>query len=100
MLQLIKPDININFVGNRRYAYAFSGILTVLCLLALVLHGPRYGIDFAGGTLLHIRFQQPVETTAIRAALGDLGGEASVQDFGNVKGEYLLRIPQSSVELA
>jgi len=100
MIELIKPNVNIDFVGNRRYAYAFSGILTVLCLLALVVYGPRYGIDFAGGTLLHLRFHQPVEAIAIRNALGDLGGEASVQDFGSGKGEYLLRIPESGTELA
>ena len=100
MIELIKPNVNIDFVGNRRYAYAFSGVLTVLCLLALGLYGPRYGIDFAGGTLLHLRFHQPVEAIAIRNALGDLGGEASVQDFGSGKGEYLLRIPESGTELA
>lgn len=100
MLQLIKPDVNIDFVGNRRYAYIFSGVLTVLGLLAMAIFGPRYGIDFAGGTLLHIRFHQPVEVSAIRNALGDLAGEASVQDFGTTKGEYLLRIPESAADLS
>ncbi|TMA77755.1 MAG: protein translocase subunit SecF [Deltaproteobacteria bacterium] len=98
MLQIIKPDVNIDFVGNRRYAYAFSGVLTVLGLLAMAIMGPRYGIDFAGGTLLHLRFHQPVEVSAIRNALGDLAGDASVQDFGN-KGEYLLRLPESAADL-
>jgi preprotein translocase subunit SecF len=100
MFELIPPDTNIDFVGNRRYAFLFSGILTILCLLAMVIIGPRYGIDFAGGTLLHLRFQTSVDTSAIRSALGDLGAEASVQDFGNVKGEYLLRIPESANDLA
>src|SRR5438093_12625184 len=100
MLELIQPGTNVDFVGNRRYAFIFSGVLTALSLLALAVIGPRYGIDFAGGTLLHLRFQQPLETGAIRGALGDLGGDASVQDFGNTKGEYLLRIPQSATDLA
>jgi preprotein translocase subunit SecF len=100
MLQLIKPDVNIDFVGNRRYAYLFSGVLTVLCLLAMAIMGPRYGIDFSGGTLLHIRFHTPVDAGAIRNALGDLAGEASVQDFGTTKGEYLLRIPEAASDLS
>jgi len=82
MLELIRPDVNIDFVGNRRYAYLFSGVLTVACLLAMWLLGPRYGIDFAGGTLLHLRFHKPVDAAAIRDALGDVAGDASVQDFG------------------
>src|SRR5438094_9564603 len=97
MLQIIKPDVNIDFVGNRRYAYAFSGVLTVLWLLAMAIMGPRYGIDFAGGTLLHLRFHQPGEVSAIRNAPGDLAGDASVQDFGN-KGEYMLGLPESAAE--
>jgi preprotein translocase subunit SecF len=100
MLQLIKPDVNIDFVGNRRYAYIFSGVLTVLGLLAMAIFGPRYGIDFAGGTLLHIRFHDPVEVSAIRNVLGSVAGEASVQDFGSTKGEYLLRIPESAADLS
>ncbi|MBI3768455.1 MAG: protein translocase subunit SecF [Deltaproteobacteria bacterium] len=100
MLQLIKPDVNIDFVGNRRYAYIFSGVLTVLCLLAMAILGPRYGIDFVGGTLLHIRFHDPVEVSAVRNALGNVAGEASVQDFGTTKGEYLLRIPESAADLS
>ena len=100
MLQLIKPDTKIDFVGNRKYAYAFSGTLTALSLLALVLGGPRYGIDFAGGTLVHVRFHEPVDIGAIRGALGNFGSEVSVQDFGSSKGEYLLRIPESASDLA
>lgn len=99
MLELISPDVNIDFVGNRRYAYIFSGVLTVACLLAMAIMGPRYGIDFAGGTLLHLRFHKPVEASAIRDALGDVAGDASVQDFGQ-KGEYLLRVPESAADLA
>jgi preprotein translocase subunit SecF len=99
MLQLIKPDVNIGFVENRRYAYWFSGILTALCLLAIAIHGPRYGIDFVGGTLVHLRFKEPVEIATVRDALGNLGAETSVQDFGSDKGEYLLRLPESASDM-
>jgi preprotein translocase subunit SecF len=100
MLELIKPDVNIDFVGNRHYAYWFSGILTAACLFAMLVMGPHYGIDFAGGSLLHLKFHQPVEVSAIRDALGDVAGDASVQDFGSGKGEYLLRVPESAADLS
>ena len=94
MLQLIKPDTKIDFVGNRKYAFVFSGVLIALSLALLLGAGPKYGIDFAGGTLLHVRFQDAGEIGAIRNALGDLGADVSVQEFGATKGEYLLRVPQ------
>ena len=99
MMELIKPDVNFPFVEKRRYAYLFTGILTALCLLAIFIRGPRYGIDFAGGTLLHLRFHEPVEISAVRDALGEFAAEASVQDFGSTKGEYLLRLPESTSDM-
>jgi preprotein translocase subunit SecF len=99
MLELIKSDTKIDFVGIRRYAYAFSAALCALSLLALVIGGgPRYGIDFVGGTLVHVRFQQPVGIEAVREGLSGVEGE--VQDFGTVEGEYLVRLPESASDLA
>src|SRR4051794_1572983 len=101
MLELIKPGTNVDFVGNRRYAFVFSGVLTLLSLVVLVILGPRYGIDFAGGTLLHVRFSQAtVDIGKIRDALGSIAADVSVQEFGSGQGEYLLRIPESATDLA
>lgn len=101
MFQLIKPGTNIDFIGNRRYAYGFSAALVTLGLLATLFSGgPRYGIDFVGGTLVHVRFREAVDIGAVRKALADIGGEVSVQDFGATKGEYLLRVPESASDLA
>ena len=62
MLQLIKPGTNIDFVGQRKYAFAFSGVLVGLSILLILLGwGPRYGIDFAGGTFVHVRFVHDVD---------------------------------------
>jgi len=99
MFELIKSDTNIDFIGKRNYAYAFSIALCGLCFLLALVWGPRYGIDFAGGTLLHVRFHQPVDIGAVRNALSDLG-DVSVQEFGTIPGEYLLRLPESGTDLA
>lgn len=100
MFTLIKPDTNIDFVGRRRLAFGVSGALVFLSLAAILVLGPRWGIDFAGGTLVHVRFTNPVEIGAVRAALADVGGEVSVQEFGTAPGEYLLRVPESASDLA
>src|ERR1700752_4617848 len=101
MLELIRNDTKIDFVAIRWYAYAFSGAICALSLLALLIWGPRWGIDFVGGTLVHARFQQPVPIDKVREALSGVGGaEGSVQDFGAGKGEYLVRLPQSAEDLS
>jgi preprotein translocase subunit SecF len=102
MFTIIKPGTAIDFVGRRQYAFIVSGILVALSVALLLVSGPRYGIDFAGGTLVHVRFKGPIEISAIRGALADVGGDVSVQDFGGAAaaGEFLLRVPQSASDLA
>lgn len=100
MLELIKPNTHFDFVGYRKVAIVLSIVLNVASLLALLVVGAKYGIDFAGGTLLHVRFKQPVAIAEVRGAVDQSGGDISVQDFGTDKGEYLLRIPESASDLA
>ena len=58
-MQLIKTDINIDFIGKRKLAVVFSAILILIGLVSLVLKGgPNYGIDFAGGTLVQLKFTE------------------------------------------
>lgn len=71
MLELIKNP-KINFTGRRNIAFSFSGLLVFLGLLALVmisLGKANLGIDFAGGTSVLIKFDQPVHLDEARAAL-------------------------------
>ncbi|MGZ5197526.1 MAG: protein translocase subunit SecD, partial [Kaistella sp.] len=50
----------INFIGKRKYAYIFSGIITVICLASIFTQGFKYGVDFKGGRSYVVRFDQPV----------------------------------------
>jgi preprotein translocase subunit SecF len=93
-MQFIKPDVNINFIGVRRFAYIFSLAMLVISLGSLILKGgPRYGIDFAGGTVIQVRFTSTVSLGAIKSALAETGiSGASVQSFGDrSQHEYLVR---------
>ncbi|MFN2382686.1 MAG: protein translocase subunit SecF [Gemmatimonadota bacterium] len=77
--------VNYPFIQQRRYGYAVSGFLILATLVSIVLHGGlRYSIDFTGGTLLQVHFEQPVEIQALREAVADMPGVASseVQQFG------------------
>jgi preprotein translocase subunit SecF len=56
-MQFIKPGINIDFIGKRKIAFVFSLVMILVSIGTLIVHkGPRYGIDFAGGTLVQVKF--------------------------------------------
>jgi preprotein translocase subunit SecF len=67
----------------------------------LFVKGPNLGVDFAGGTLVQVKFQQKVSIPDIRRALESikLGGSV-IQDFGQEgSNEYLIRLDKTSVEI-
>ena len=97
-MQLIKPDININFIGKRKIAFVVSLAMIAISIVSLIIHGgPRQGIDFAGGTLIQVKFLGPVEIEDIKAGLQTIGlGKSSVQLFGDPQSnEYLIRTDSS-----
>lgn len=100
-MQLIKPDVNIDFVGKRKLALIFSIILILVGLGSLLVKGgPNYGIDFAGGTLVQVQFSQPTDAAAIKKAMAGLSlGNPVVQRFGDNQNEFLIRVEQASAEL-
>jgi preprotein translocase subunit SecF len=101
-MELIKPGININFVGKMRMFFYFSIALTLLSILYLALRGgPNMGIDFAGGTSVQIRFHQATTIDKIRDALKPINLENSIIQQVGVRddNEYLLRTELSTSDL-
>jgi preprotein translocase subunit SecF len=97
-MQLIKNDINLDFIGKRKIAFCLSFVLILVSFSSLVIHnGPKYGIDFAGGSLVQIKFFGPVTVDSIKTGLATVGlGDSSVQRFGDPKdNEYLIRTDAS-----
>ena len=93
-MQLIKPEININFIGNRKMFFMASLVMILITLISLIVHnGPKLGIDFKGGTLIQIKFATPAHIENIKTGLSTVGlGNSSVQSFGDQQGyEYLIR---------
>lgn len=93
-MQFIKSDINIDFLGKRKIGFFISLALIIAGLVSLIVHrGPNYGIDFAGGTLVQVKFTESVDVGDIRSGLNALGlKDASVQGFGQAEdNEYLIR---------
>lgn len=99
-MELIKPGTKIDFIGRRQIAYAFSAILIFLSLASLIYHGgPKYGIDFSGGTVVQIKCMGDAAVSDIRTGLDAVGmGGATVQRFGaEAKNEYLIRTDQTLI---
>lgn len=86
-MQFIKPDINVDFVGRRRLAIIASLIVISLGIASLVIKGgPRFGIDFAGGTLVQVKFSPLPDIGQIRSALNEKNlGSAVIQSLGEDK---------------
>jgi len=101
-MEFIKPGINIDFIGKRRIAFVFSGLMILATILLLIWRGgPNYGVDFSGGVVVQVKMEQKTSPSDIKKALRSVQLEDSiVQGFGETDGsEYLIRIRQTDVEL-
>ncbi len=92
-LQLIPPDINIDFVGKRYIFVAISTVINIVAIILLLTVGLNYGVDFAGGSVVQLKFDKPTTGDEIRRALGPMDlGEVSVQEFGaKDQNQFLVR---------
>jgi len=91
MFQLL-IGTDLPFMRFRRFAYVFSAVLLASTLIWFFTKGPRYGVDFTGGTMLQVRASQPLAADRLRQALAAEGIDAELQQMtGEAQGEYLLR---------
>ncbi len=82
-MEIFNPNSNIHFLGMRRYSIAVA-IFLVLASVFLIFHkGLNYGLDFTGGVVIEVQYQQSVDIADVRAAL-DKGGftHSVVQPLG------------------
>ena len=97
-MEFLKRDTRIDFLGKRRLATIVSAIIIVASIGSIAIKGLNFGIDFTGGTLVEVSYQQTVEVSSVRGQLQDAGfSDAQVQYFGTAK-DILIRIPVRSVQ--
>ncbi len=98
MLEILGKT-NFDFMGKRNISFLFAGIMVVLGLLAIIQIGrgaANLGIDFAGGTAVQLKFDQPIKIDEARKALETNGlGDAELQEFGQ-DNKLLIRVKAST----
>jgi preprotein translocase subunit SecF len=92
-MEIIKKVTHIDFLGKRKAAIAGSAALIVISIAALAVRGLSFGIDFTGGTLVEVGYEDSVDVGGVRDQLEGAGfGDAMVQYFGTAK-DIIVRLP-------
>lgn len=85
----------IDYMAQRWKALVFSGVLILITLVSLAVQGLNYGLDFTGGTVIELGYQEPIDAAEVRNVLEAAGLPGiTVQHFGSNR-DVLLRIPPS-----
>jgi len=98
-MEFIKPDINFDFVGKMKMACGISMAMIIITFASIAWHGGlNYGIDFAGGALVQVKFNVPFPIDKIREAFQPLGIQNSIiQQYGPQ--EIVVRVGEGATDL-
>lgn len=98
-MQLLKLENTVSFMSLRVPAMIFSAILMILSLVSLATNSLNWGLDFTGGTLVEVGYEQEANLPKIREKLQASGfPDAVVQNFGS-SSEVLIRLaPRDNVK--
>lgn len=87
---------NIDFLKIRFQMYVLSGLVILAGVVSLIIKGVDYGVDFRGGTELTLHFDQELQISDIRNALGTIGlGNSEIKSFGT-EGDLLIRTTEQA----
>lgn len=88
---------NIDFLGKPRFAYAVSGTLLLVAILAIAIRGLAFGVDFTGGYTIEVGYAEAPDINAIRATLDSADLPTSqVQTFGTSTDILIRMAPRES----
>ena len=73
-------NTHVDFIGKKKFAYILSGALILISILSISFKGFTYGVDFTGGRTYVVRFDQPANVEAVRAAVNEGFDNAAAND--------------------
>ena len=84
LLKLVPDNTNIDFMKVRNIALMLSIIITVASIALVAIRGLNFGVDFVGGQMIRVNFEQKAPVEEVRTIVEGLNmGDASIQEFGN-----------------
>ncbi len=84
MITFINPKNTINFMRISLPAMVLAGVLVAASLVLLCVRGLNFGLDFTGGTVIEVEYQQDADLTSVREAIEKTGvASPVVQHFGS-----------------
>ncbi|MGB1118789.1 MAG: protein translocase subunit SecF [Parvibaculales bacterium] len=94
-LKLVPSTPDFKFVRHNRRAFVVSSVLIIGSLVAFLMQGLNFGIDFKGGILVEISSSEPVDIAALRGRMQTLElGEVQIQQFGTPT-DVLIRVAEA-----
>lgn len=100
-MEILKKQTKIDFMGQRKPALFFSGLLLLVSLVSIGVRGLDYGIDFTGGTLIEVGYPQSADLVQVRRDLALAGfPEAVVQYFGTTHDVLVRLAPRGDLSKA
>ena len=94
-LKLVPSTPDFKFVRYNRRAFVFSSVMIIGSLLAFLVQGLNFGIDFKGGILVEISSSEPVDIAGLRGRMQTLDlGEVQIQQFGTPT-DVLIRVAEA-----
>lgn len=87
----ILTNVNVDWLRWRWHSLALSWLVILAGIALMTTRGLPLGIDFSGGTLVVVRFEQAVGEEAIRNAIP--GNNETVQRYGDAANEFMIRLP-------
>lgn len=92
-MDLFRIKRDIPFMSYSRVTTTISAVTFILAVVFIAAKGLNLGIDFTGGTLMEVGYEQPADLSKIRSAMDEQGfKEATVQHFGTAR-DVLIRLP-------
>ena len=97
-MEFLKKDLQIDFLGLRRATATASLLLIVAGLLSILFQGINLGLDFTGGTLVEVRYEEQVSVDDVRQQLANAGIEDTTAQYFGTSRDVMIRLPSQNVE--
>lgn len=98
-MEFFNPNSKIDFMGARKWTALFSTVIFIASMLALLVNGLKWGLDFTGGTQIEVSYPSTADLGAIRESLYVQGfKEAQVISYGTSKDVLISIAPRKDMD--